>query len=261
MPRKQWPLLFLASLLIAAPWRSAFGVSTSGPFIDQVLPPSGGNAGLVYVTIKGNGLSTTQSATLSGPVGSSQDYDMLPPLDVSNEAVSGYFDLTGAGVGLYSVSVVDDQNNVTTANDAFEVLEGEQSSLWARVMGKFSVRWGSPRLASYSIQYGNRGDGNNVPSSAVLMIAIPSKLDYNLAFDLNDFQLPAFPDDPSTPKPGVFQTEIDGRMHNVIPLRIANVPRMAPPLVVNLRNLGDPSVFADGEVVTVRAWWAGSQAQ
>ncbi len=144
----------------------------------SIHPGRGGDAGIVTVTIFGNGFEEDHTVKLV--------HDDYPDIqgEVLSVAMDGrqmqaQFDLFNQPHGLWDLEVTDAEGISVVQADVFSIEAGEEPELWVEIQGANQLESGS--TTTVNINFGNSG-GVDI-YDALLFITLPRELDYQI---LND---------------------------------------------------------------------------
>jgi hypothetical protein len=278
--------LYIASLLgMLVLWlgTQADAVSVVGGYrIETVYPTVIGNKGKVSLNIVGdlideNGIPVCNpklwgpqcigSYNVSGTVvkieedvypNPNTDYGPMPPYDVMTVTFdfSDYPDGIMPGLGGGYVQLFDCNDPSVMISGNVDVAENDYQGLWVEITGRTQVRLNT--TTEYIVHCGN--SGNTDISSAVLYLAIPKSLDYELLFDPAPYQN-FWPeglnetDELNGSLTPDFEADFDTKPYVVIPLRLENIgPGMLTPFRIKV------TWGSNAEDHLIKAFWHGSKS-
>jgi len=150
---------------------SANGIVAQQISVSQLFPNHGGNAGTVTVQVIGSGFQSAASATLTG---------LGPDIIGANTNVPNpsvlvtTFDLTGATPGVGSVVITNPDGTTATLAGAFTVEQGGAPQVWVDIVGRNTIRIGSPQ--TYYVLVGNSGNVDSAPG--LVSLGVPASLQF-----------------------------------------------------------------------------------
>lgn len=124
--------------------------------ISRVLPASGGNAGDVTLRVSGAGFQAGAVCALAG--GGQTLAPTQSVVSADGGTVDCTFALTGAATGSYDLRVLQPDGSSVTRAAAFTVGVGTGSDVTVDVLGRPTIRTGTP--AVFDVVVSNRGDAD-----------------------------------------------------------------------------------------------------
>ncbi len=137
-----------------------------------VTPPQGGDTGSVTIQIAGQGMVPGATARLER-AGSPDRVATDVAISEDGYALTATFDLAGAAVGAWDVTVAIPGDTATLAS-AFTVVTGTEPELWLDILGRGTLAVRAGREQTFFLVYGNRG--NTDAPAAILRVSIPWQL-------------------------------------------------------------------------------------
>lgn len=128
---------------------AAMGTGTIG----SILPSSGGNAGSVTLGIRGTGFQQGASVTLLGP---QTIHSSLTSIGQNGSTAVATFELTGAPVGAYDVTITNPDNTEFTRPKGFKVTNGGSSRISIGLVGRSKIRVNTP--TPFFVNVSNAGE-------------------------------------------------------------------------------------------------------
>lgn len=167
------------SIAIAGGARCPGGASSS---ISSIYPNSGGNAGLITVTVAGCGLTAGSTLKLSAAGG---DDILSGPVTVlaPDTLISASLDLRGAGPGPRSARIKSLAGESMPLTDGFTVLEGGRAELSVDLLGRGQIRVN--RDQTYFLSVNNRG--NIDAGSGRIWLSFPQFVEWSSSGKLKMF--------------------------------------------------------------------------
>jgi len=148
------------------------------PTITSITPTTGGTAGPVTVTIKGQSLDAGATVSLRR-----DGYADVVATSVSGSGdgrtLGATFDLSSAAAGEWTLVVTNPDTQSATAPLPFVVASGGDAKLWVEVVGRAQMRYA--RYTTFVINYGNRGDTDFY--DGVLVMKFPAGIAYMVQGD------------------------------------------------------------------------------
>jgi len=234
-----------------------YGPVVGPSWFNRVWPKEVGNLGPTTLSFEGEGLQLLNNISLWHTETGAEIPGGIRSVVEEGRRMQATFDLEGAEPGVYDVGAefVDPETQEPGIAYLFESLtvkEGGRSELWVEISGLTRVRINA--VTDYSIYYGNTGDQEI--NSAVLYLAIPKALDYELLFDprpYQDFWVPSLEADLAGLLTREVETDFEGTDYVFIPLVLRRVSAFSfTPLRVRVHWGSEPVDLL------LRAFWTGS---
>ncbi|MCD6597222.1 MAG: PKD domain-containing protein, partial [Bacteroidales bacterium] len=129
--------------------------------VSGVSPQTGGNSGEVTLTILGGGFSEDASVTLSRD--GSNDLVAENVYYYERGAVRATFNLSGAGLGEWDITVNNPGKAPIVEEKAFTIIQATEPEPWVNLSGRTKALFN--RWQTYTLEYGNTGnvDADIVP--------------------------------------------------------------------------------------------------
>lgn len=121
--------------------------------IGTVTPATGGNTGDATLTVTGSGFQ--QGATCSLSLGTTTITSSTASVNTDGTSITCGFPLIGAQPGSYNVQVTNPGGTSVAAANPFTVQSGGAPDIWANMVGRESIRTGTP--STFTVTYGNSG--------------------------------------------------------------------------------------------------------
>ena len=196
----------------------------ANPSLDNITPKSGGNTGLVTVTILGASFDEGTVVKFSG----NGLADIVVPDSmmsiINGEQIRAMIDLKDKTIGLYNVELTLADGTILSLPNSFRVEEGIEAAPWAEVIGFDRIRPG--QWQTYTITYGNKGnvDALGVPLNIVIGLDTLAEVKLDFELDRSSSYGEGFPYDSI---PVFFNTDrlfSEPYLAKFYPLFISNIP-------------------------------------